>query len=128
MLFQCNQMLFQEICTSYKNLMRRDHWKSPRSLSYEALKAFKTQKELYHCLTTPKVFNTEKGHHHFLTTLKVFTVEKGLHHFFETLKGFIFEKWLHHILMTFKVFQSSYSVECWWTVASEGCLSYHTND
>ena len=59
-------------------------------------------------------------------TLKVFNIEKGLHHFLETVKCFNFEKWLHHILMSLKVFQDSYSVECWWTSASEGCLSYHT--
>ena len=27
--------------------------------------------------------------------------------------------------MTLKVFQNSYSVECWWTATSEGRLSYH---
>ena len=27
--------------------------------------------------------------------------------------------------MTLKVFQKSYSVECWWTAVSEGRLSYH---
>ena len=26
--------------------------------------------------------------------------------------------------MTLKVFQNSYSVECWWAAASEGCLLY----
>ena len=71
-------------------------------------------------------------HHHCIQvlffTLKVVTIEKGLHHFLETLKGFSFEKWLHHILMTHKVYQNSYSVECWWTAASEGHLSYHIYD
>ena len=90
-----------------------------------ALKDFKTKREFHHCLTSLKVFNTEKGLHHLLRTLKVFNIEKELHHFLETLKGFNFEKWLHHILMTLKVFQNSYSVECWWTAASEGRLSYH---
>ena len=74
---------------------------------------------------TFKIFNIGKGLHDFLTILKVFNIEKRLHHFLETLKGFNFEKWLHHILMTLKVFQNSYSVECWWTAASEGRLSYH---
>ena len=30
--------------------------------------------------------------------------------------------------MNLKVFQNSYSVECWWTAASEGRLSYHIYD
>ena len=34
MLFQCNQMLFQEICASYENLMKHDHCKRTRSFSY----------------------------------------------------------------------------------------------
>ena len=106
-----------------------------------ALKVFETQIELHHCLTALKVFNpekrhhhclkvfnTEKGLHHFLRTLKVFNIEKGLHHYLETLQGFNFEKWLRHILITCKVYQNSYSVECWWTAASEGRLSYHIYD
>ena len=48
MLFQCNQMFFQEICASYENLSviiekGLDHFLT-------AHKAFKTQKELHHCL------------------------------------------------------------------------------
>ena len=42
--------------------------------------------------------------------LKVFCTEKGRHH---CLKVFNAEKGLHHCLMTLKVFQGSYSVECW---------------
>ena len=84
------------------------------------------QKGLHHFLTTLNVFNTEKGLHDFLTTLKVFNIEKGFHHLLEALiKGLNFEKWLHHILTTLKVFQNNYSVECWWTAASECRLSYH---
>ena len=60
--------------------------------------------------------------------VKFFSIEKGLHHFLETHKNFNFEKWLCHILMTLKVFQSSFSVEWWWTAASEGRLLYHIYD
>ena len=88
----------------------------------QLLKFLILKKGLRHCL---KVFNTEKWLQHFLRTLKVFNIEKWIHHFLETLKGFNFEKWLHHILMTLKLFQKSYYVECWWTAASEGRLSYH---
>ena len=71
MLFQCNQMFFQEICASYENLSviiekGLDHFLT-------AHKAFKTQKELHHCLTTLRVFNTEKEHHR---CLNVFNTEK----------------------------------------------------
>ena len=106
-----------------------------------ALKAFKTQRKLHHCLTALKVFNTEKRHHHclkvfntvkglhyFRRTLKVFNIAKGLHHLLETLRGFNFKKWLRHILITRKIYQNSYSVECWWTATSEGRLSYHIYD
>ena len=89
------------------------------------LKVFNPEKRHHLCL---KVFNTKKGLHHFLRTLKVSNIEKGLHHFLETLKGFNFEKWLRHILITRKVYQNSYSVECWWTAASEGRLSYDIYD
>ena len=78
--------------------------------------------------TVLKFQNTEKKLHHFLRTLKVSNIEKGLYHFLETLKGFNFEKWLRHIFITRKVYQNSYSVECWWTAASEGRLSYHIYD
>ena len=84
-------------------------------------------KGLNHCLTTLRVFNTEKGLHHFLTTLKVFIIEKRLHRFLETLEGFNFDEWLYHILKTLKVFQSIYSVECWWTATSKDRLSYIYN-
>ena len=73
-----------------------------------------------------KFFNIKKGLHHFLR-LKVFNIEKGLHRSLETLRGFNFEEGLHHI-MTFKGFQNSYSVECSWTGASKGRLSYHIYD
>ena len=53
-----------------------------------ALKAFKTEIGLRHCLTTLKVFNPQKRRQY---CLKVFT-KKDLHHFLETLKGFNFEK------------------------------------
>ena len=88
---------------------------------FTTLRVFNTEKGHHHCL---KVFNTEKGLYHFLKTFKVFSFEKGLHHFPETLKGFNFEKWLPHILKTQKVFQTSYSVECWRTAAFKGRLSY----
>ena len=109
-----------------------------RSLS---LKAFKTERELHHCLTTLKVFYTEKRRHHCLKVFntqkllhhllrtQVFNVHKELHHFLETLKGFNFEKWLHQILITRKVCQNSYcTVLFWWTAASPRCLSYHIYD
>ena len=89
------------------------------------LNVFNPEKRHHHCL---KVFNNEKGLPHFLKNHKVFNIGKGLYHFPETLKGFIFEKWLRHILITCKVYQNSYSVECWWTAASEGRLSYHIYD
>ena len=42
--------------------MKRDHLKkSYYGHILTALKAFKTERELHHCLTTPKVFNSEKG-------------------------------------------------------------------
>ena len=94
-------------------------------LIFMTLKVINAQKGLHHFLMTLKVFNNEKGLHDFLTTLHVFNIEKGFHHFLETLKGFNFEKWLHHILMTLEVSQNSYSVECWWTAASDVRLSYH---
>ena len=151
-------MLFQEIWSSYGSLMKRDHWKRTLTVTFwgllkflklkensttallllkflilkkglrcflTTLKVFNPEKRHHHCL---KVFNTEKGLHHLLRTLKVFNIEKELHHFLETLKGFNFEKWLRHILITRKVYQNSYSVECWWTAASEGRLSYHIYD
>ena len=54
MLFQCNQMLFQEICASYENL------------------SVITEKGLDHFLTAHKAFKTQKELHHFLRTLNVF--------------------------------------------------------
>ena len=152
-------MLFQ--WSSYESLMR-DHrnkaWPLKKN-SYghflTALKFFKTQTELNHCLTSffllkkglccflttlkvfnpekrhyhyLKVFNTKKGLHHFLSTLRVFNIEKGLHHFLGSLKSFNFEKWLRYILITRKVYQNSYSVECSWKAVSEGRLSYHIYD
>ena len=87
------------------------------------LKLLKLKKNSITALQHLKFFKLQKGLHHFLMTLKVFNIEKGYHNFFETLKGFNFEKLLR-ILMTLKVLQNSYSVECWWTVASEGCLLY----
>ena len=151
-------MLFQEIWSSYESLMKRDHWKRTFTVTFwwllkflklkensttalqllkflilkkglccilTTLEVFNPEKRQHHCL---KVFNTEKGLHHFLSTLKVSNIEKGHHHFLETLKGFNFEKKLRHILITRKVYQNSYSVECWWTAASEGRLSYHVYD
>ena len=82
-----------------------------------------TEKGLGHFLTTSNVIDAEEGLHYFLTTLKVFNFEKGLDHFLETRKGFDFEKWFHHIPMTLEVSQN-----CWWTAASEGCLSDHIYD
>ena len=69
-----------------------------------ALKAFKTKRELHHCLTTFKVFNSEKDAitllkflipkrtSSLLRTLKVLNIEKELHHFLETHKDFNFEQ------------------------------------
>ena len=118
-------MLFQEFCASYESFMKRDHWKRIRSVSYSSLKLLKLKKNSITALQLLQFLILKKGLRHFLATLKVFTIEKGLHHFLETLKGFNFEKRLHLILMTLKVFQNSYSLECWWAVASEGRLSYH---
>ena len=71
----------------------------------KALKAFKTEKELYHCLKTLKVFNSEKDaitvikflipKKDFITCfglLTFLTLRKDLHHFLETPKGFNFEQ------------------------------------
>ena len=69
---------------------------------------------------TLNAFNIEKGLHNFLTIVQVFNIGKELHDFLETLKSVNFEKWLDHFLITPKVFQNNYSVECWWTAASEG--------
>ena len=88
------------------------------------LKLLKLKNNSITALQHLKFFKLQKGLRHFLMTLKVFNIEKGYHHFLETLKGFNFEKLLYHILMTLIVLQNSYSVECWWTVASEGCLLY----
>ena len=107
-----------------------------------ALKAFKTERELNHCLMTLKVFNPEKRRHlclkafntgkglqRLLRTLNIFKTEKELHHFLETLKGLNFEKWLRQILVTRKICQNSYcTVLCWWTATSQGRLSYHIYD
>ena len=152
------KLLSEEIWSSYESLMKRDHWKKTFTVTFWRLLKFLKLKEnstttlrllkflilkkgLRCFLTTLKVFNTEKRHHHrlkvfntkkglhpFLRTLKVSNIEKGLHHFLEALKGFNFEKWLRHILITRKVYQNSYSVECWWTAASEGRLSYRIYD
>ena len=65
-----------------------------------ALKAFKTQRELHHCLAALQFFNTKKGHRWFIMTLKVFNPEKRRHH---CLKGFNTEKGLPHLLRTLKV-------------------------
>ena len=78
------------------------------------------EKGIHHFLMTLKVFNTDKVLHNFLTILKVFNIGKELHDFLATPKSFNFEKWLHYFLMAPKVFQNNYSVECWWTAASEG--------
>ena len=91
MLFQCNQMLFQEFYASYKNLMKRDReefliLKKGLHHFLTTLKHFNTEKGYHRCL---KVFNTENGLYYFLRTLKVF---KGLHHFLDTLKGLNFGK------------------------------------
>ena len=82
-----------------------------------------TKKDLITFLWILKIFILKKGCMTFLQLLK-FNIEKGYHHLLETLAGFNFRKWLHHILMTLKLFQNSYSVECWWTAASECLLSY----
>ena len=123
--------------------MRRDHWKKNYYSHFiTALKAFKTERELHHCLMTLKVLNSEKRRHHclkvfntgkglrhLLRTPKIFNTEKELHHFRETLKGFNFEKWLRQILVTRKICQNSYrTVLCWWTAASQGRLWYHIYD
>ena len=123
--------------------MKRDHWKKNYYGHFiTALKAFKTERELHHCLMTLKVFNAENRRHHcfkvFNTgkrlqhlprTLHIFKTEKELHHFLETLKGFNFEKWFRQILVTRKICQNSYcTVLCWWTAASQGRLSYHIYD
>ena len=149
------KMLFQEIWSSYESLMKCDHWKRTLTVTFWRLlqflklkensttalrllkflilkkglrcffttrKVFNPGKRHHYCL---KVFNTEKGLHHFLRTPKGSNNEKGLHPFLETVKDFNFEKWLRHILITRRVYQNSYSVECWWTAPSEGRVSYH---
>ena len=83
--------------------MKRDHWeKNYYDHFLAALKAFKTKRELHHCLTTLKVFNSEKDaitvlkflipKKDFITCLGLFNIQKELYHFLETLKGFNFEQ------------------------------------
>ena len=151
-------MLLQEIWSSYESLMKHDHWKRTLTVTFWRLLKFLKLKENsttalrflkflilkkdcvaflrllkflilkkrhHHCF---KVFNTKKGLHHFLRTLKASSIGKGLHHFLETLKSFNFENWLCHILITRNVYRNSCSVECCWTTACEGRLSYHIYD
>ena len=81
------------------------------------LKFLIVKKESVAFLRLSEFLILKKRQHH---CLKVFNTEKRLHHFLRTLKVFNIEKWLCHILITCKVYQNSYSVECWWTAASEG--------
>ena len=54
--------------------MKRDHRKKNYYGDFlTALKAFKTKRELHHCLTTHKVFNSEKG---VITVLKFLIPKK----------------------------------------------------
>ena len=66
-----------------------------------ALKAFKTQKELHHCLTTIKVLTLKKVLRQFFMTFKFVNAEKELHRFLTTLKVFNTEKGQRHCLKVF---------------------------
>ena len=110
-----------------------------KKLSRTSEPNFNTKKRLLHFLLLHftfsfhfLVFNIEKGLyqfltekvlHHFLAALKVFNIEKGLHHFFTTHQVFNIGKGLYQFLTAFRIFQNSYSVEHWWTEASERRLS-----
>ena len=89
------------------------------SITFLWLKVFSTEKGHHHC---HKVFNIKKGLHHVLTTPKVLILKRDSITSLRLLKVLILT-WLHHIVM--KVFQSNYARECWWTVTSKGCSSYH---
>ena len=108
-------------------------------------------KGLNHCLTTLRVFNNEKGPHYFLrllkflilkkdiiTVLKFLILKKDSITFLQLLKFLLLKKdyiaslrllkvlLLKNGYITFlrliKVFQSIYSVECWWRATSKDHL------
>ena len=136
------KMLFQENWSCYERLMKPGHWKKNYcGHILTALKAFKTERELHHSLTTLNVFNSEKKDAiivlKFLIPKKDFITCLGLLKFLTLRKSSITSLRLlkvlilnNHcqILITGKVYQNSYSLLCWWTVASQGCLSYHIYD
>ena len=63
--------------------MKHDHWKKNYYGQFlTALKAFKTERELHHCLKIPKDFNSEKD----AISLKVFNTEKRFHRLIKTRK------------------------------------------
>ena len=111
-----------------------------------ALKVFKNQRELHHCLTALNAFNTKigtplllilkkdtitvltflipkKDSITFLGLLKFLTLRKGSITSLRVLKILILKN--DSVTITRTVYQNSYSVECWWTAVSEGRLSYH---
>ena len=55
--------------------MKRDYWKKVITVFLTALKAFKTERELHHSLTTLKVFNSEKDA---ITVLKFLKPKKDI--------------------------------------------------
>ena len=132
------KMLFQEFCIIWK---LNEEWPLEKDsvtflqllkfliLKKDTVTVFKFLIFKIDSITFLRLLNflTSKRTPSLLETLKVFNIEKWLHRSLETLRGFNFEEGLHHI-MTFKGFQNSYSVECWWTGASKGRLSYHIYD
>ena len=79
------KILFQEICTSYESVKKRD-WNATAYI--RLLKLLKLEKNSITALELLKVLILKKGLRHFLTTFKVINAKKGLHHFLMTLKVF----------------------------------------
>ena len=73
--------------------MKRDYWKKVITVFLTALKAFKTERELHHSLTTLNVFNSEKKDAiivlKFLIPKKDFITCLGLLKFLTLRKSFI---------------------------------------
>ena len=74
---------------------------------------------------TLKVVNYEKACVTFLRLLKILVLKKDSITSLRLLKVLILKNDSVTFLWLLKFFQNSYSVECWWTTASEGRLSYH---
>ena len=132
--------LLKKDSVTFSRLLKLLKLKKNSITAWRLLKFLILKKGLVDFLTTFTVINAKKALITFLWILNIlilkngcitflrllkFSIEKGNHHFLETFTDLSFRKWLHHILMTLNVFQNNYSVECWWTAASEYLLSYH---